>query len=92
MAARSKGDLLGVHVRSVDGLAGPPPGDLERHREVLKELGGVYREVAAPDPVSGLIGFARSEHATQLILGRDRYCRTYTSAFRAGKIKLETAG
>ena len=75
MAARSKGDLLGVHVRSVDGLAGPPPGDLERHKEVLKELGGVYREVAAPDPVSGLIGFARSEHATQLILGSSHRSR-----------------
>ena len=75
MAARSKGDLLGVHVRSVDGLAGPPPGHLERHREVLKELGGVYREVAAPDPVAGLIGFARSEHATQLILGSSHRSR-----------------
>jgi 5-methyltetrahydrofolate--homocysteine methyltransferase len=28
-------------------------------------------------------------YATELILGRDRYCKRYTSAFRAGKIKLE---
>ena len=75
MAARSKGDLLGVHVRSGDGLAGAPPGELERHRELLKELGGVYREVAAPDPVSGLVAFARSEHATQLILGSSHRSR-----------------
>src|SRR5579864_2346506 len=75
MATRSKGDLLGVHVRSSDGLAGPPPGDLERHRELLKELGGVYREVAAPDPVSGLVAFARSEHATQLVLGSSHRSR-----------------
>ena len=29
-------------------------------------------------------------YATELILGRDRYCKKYTTAFRAGKIKLET--
>ncbi len=75
MAARSKGDLLGVHVRSSDGLAGPPPGELERHRELLKELGGIYREVAAPDPVAGLVAFARSEHATQLVLGSSHRSR-----------------
>jgi len=75
MAARTKADLLGVHVRSGDGLAGPPPGELERHRELLKELDGHYREVAAADPVSGLIAFARSEHATQLILGSSHRSR-----------------
>jgi two-component system sensor histidine kinase KdpD len=76
MATRSKGDLLGVHVRSSDGLAGAPPGDLERHRELLKELGGMYREVAAPDPVSGLVAFAKSEHATQLVLGSSHRSRS----------------
>jgi two-component system sensor histidine kinase KdpD len=75
MAARTKADLLGVHVRSGDGLAGPPPGQLERHRELLKELDGQYREVAAADPVSGLLAFARSEHATQLILGSSHRSR-----------------
>jgi len=75
MATRGKGDLLGVHVRSSDGLAGPPPGELERHRELLKELGGMYREVAAPDPVTGLVTFARSEHATQLVLGSSHRSR-----------------
>jgi hypothetical protein len=29
-------------------------------------------------------------YATELIVGRDRFCRKYTSAFRAGKVKLET--
>ncbi len=36
MATRSKGDLLGVHVRAAEGLAGPPPGSLERHRRLLE--------------------------------------------------------
>jgi len=75
MAARSKGDLLGVHVRSGDGLASGPPGLLDRHRELLKELGGSFREVVATDPVSGLLTFARAEHATQLVLGSSQRSR-----------------
>jgi 5-methyltetrahydrofolate corrinoid/iron sulfur protein methyltransferase len=35
-------------------------------------------------------GIMNMLYATELILGRDRYCRRYTSAFRAGKIKLES--
>ena len=49
MAQRTKGELLGVHVRADDGLAGPPHGRLERHRELLEELGGTYREVVGAD-------------------------------------------
>ena len=29
-------------------------------------------------------------YATELILGRDRFCKSYLSAFRAGRLKLET--
>src|SRR5579864_8095482 len=47
MAHRSKGDLLGVHVRSGDGLAGPPAQLLEQHRKLIEELGGSYREIVA---------------------------------------------
>jgi two-component system, OmpR family, sensor histidine kinase KdpD len=75
MAQRSKGELLGVHVRAHDGLAGPPTGLLERHRELLKELGGTYREVVAPDATTGLLSFARAEHATQLVLGHSKGSR-----------------
>ncbi len=75
MAARAKGDLLGIHVRSGDGLAGPPPGELERHRELLRELGGSYREVVATDPTDGLLSVARAEHATQLVLGSSQRSR-----------------
>jgi two-component system sensor histidine kinase KdpD len=75
MAARAKGDLLGVHVRSGDGLTGPPSGDLERHRELLRELGGSYREVVASDPTTGLLSVARAEHATQLVLGSSERSR-----------------
>jgi two-component system sensor histidine kinase KdpD len=69
MAQRTRGELLGVHVRSTDGLAGPPPGDLERHRELLVQLGGTYHEVAGDDVGAAVVQFAEAEHATQLILG-----------------------
>jgi two-component system, OmpR family, sensor histidine kinase KdpD len=75
MSQRTKGELLGVHVRAHDGLAGPPAGQLERHRELLKELGGTYREVVASDATAGLLTFARAEHATQLILGHSQSSR-----------------
>jgi len=75
MAQRAKGDLLGAHVRSDDGLAGTSSGLLARHRELLKELGGSYREVVAPDPTAGLLSLARAEHATQLVLGSSQRSR-----------------
>src|SRR3984893_4114058 len=75
MAQRTKGDLPRVHVRAHDGLAAPPTGLLERHRELLKELGGTYREVVASDATAGLLSFARAEHATQLVLGHSRSSR-----------------
>jgi two-component system sensor histidine kinase KdpD len=70
MAQRTRGELLGVHVRSTDGLAGPPSGQLERHRELLVQLGGAYHEVAGDDTGAAVVQFARAEHATQLVLGR----------------------
>jgi two-component system sensor histidine kinase KdpD len=75
MASRSKGDLLGVHVRAGEGLAGPPPGGLERHRRLLEELGGTYYEVVGGEAATSLVGFARGEHATQLVLGSTRRSR-----------------
>ncbi|HVJ96216.1 MAG TPA: DUF4118 domain-containing protein, partial [Acidimicrobiia bacterium] len=75
IATRTKGDLLGVHVRAGEGLAGPPPGLLDEHRTVLESLGGRYFEVAGSDTAATLVHFARSEHATQLFLGASRRSR-----------------
>jgi 5-methyltetrahydrofolate corrinoid/iron sulfur protein methyltransferase len=36
-------------------------------------------------------GLVNMLYATEMILGRDRFCRNYTTAFRKGKVKLETA-
>lgn len=75
MAQRAKGELLGVHIRTHDGLAGPASGQLASHRVLLGELGGRYHEVVAADPTAGLLGFARAEHATQLVLGHSERSR-----------------
>ena len=75
IAVRNKSELVGVHVRAGDGLTTPPSASLDRHRKLLTELGGTYHEVTASDPVDGLLGFARSEHATQIVLGSSRRSR-----------------
>jgi two-component system sensor histidine kinase KdpD len=75
IATRAKGDLLGVHVRAGEGLAGPPPGSIERHRALLEDLGGTYHEIVGADPSMALVDFARAERATQLVMGSSRRSR-----------------
>ncbi len=75
IATRAKGDLLGVHVRAGEGLSGPDPGAIERHRVLLEDLGGSYHEVVGADPSMALVDFARAERATQLVLGSSRRSR-----------------
>ncbi len=74
-AMRTHGDLIGVHVRPLDGLSAPAAGDLEHQRALLEELGGAFREVAAADVAEALVAVARAENATRLILGATRRSR-----------------
>ncbi len=69
IAQRARGELLGVHVQRDDGLAGPSNERLDRHRDLLRELGGEYRAITGADVAAALVDFARSENATQIILG-----------------------
>jgi two-component system sensor histidine kinase KdpD len=69
MATRSRGELLGAHIRSEDGLADHRSSVLERNRALLKDLGGEYHEIAAGDVAGALVRFARSHNATQIVLG-----------------------
>lgn len=69
MAARTRAELVGVHVRPNDGLTGAGTSLLDAHRALLVELGGHYREVAGNDTAAALVDFARAENATQLLLG-----------------------
>jgi two-component system sensor histidine kinase KdpD len=76
MAQRSHGELLGVHVRNDDGLAGGGRSDaVERHRQLLADLGGEYHEVVASDIAAALAELARVENCTQLVLGASRRSR-----------------
>lgn len=74
MAARTRGRLLGVHVASASGLLAPS-GELEHHRDLLRDLGGSYHEIVGDDVGQALAGFARAERATQLVLGASRRSR-----------------
>ena len=75
MASRTRGELLGVHVQSDDGLSGPSGGALERQRRLLEEMGGRYHEVVGSDVARALVQFAKSENATLLVLGASRRSR-----------------
>ena len=69
MAMRTKADLVGVHVRTDDGLSGSGTDGLRRNRELLDDLGGRYVEVVGADVAPALVQVARAENATQLVLG-----------------------
>jgi two-component system, OmpR family, sensor histidine kinase KdpD len=75
MATRTRGELLGVHVRAGEGLAQPSDDLLAAHRALLEELGGTFSEVVGADAAAAVVAFARSEHATQLVLGASRQSR-----------------
>jgi two-component system sensor histidine kinase KdpD len=75
MALRAKGDLLGVHVRSDDGLTRPVGELLEKHKALLIELGGHFHEVTGTDIPAALVNFAKAEHGTQIMLGTSRRSR-----------------
>ena len=71
LASRLRGDLIGLHVVQTGSgrEAGP---ELQRHRDLLSEIGGTYREVVDDDVARALVGFADGERATQLVVGSGR--------------------
>ncbi len=69
LAGRVRGQLLGVHVASADGLSSNTGDRLERHRALIVELGGTYREIVGDDIAATLAAFAASEQATQVVFG-----------------------
>ena len=75
LAQRAHAELLGLHVRDQDGLAGPPDEGLAAHRRLLEELGGRYQETAGSDVAAALVSFAQSENATQIVLGASQRSR-----------------
>jgi two-component system sensor histidine kinase KdpD len=74
IANRAHGELLGVHVRSDEGLV-VDDGHVGEQRRLLEEMGGIYHEVAGSDIAAALVDFARAENATQLVLGASQRSR-----------------
>jgi len=67
------GDLLAVHVARSDGLAaGVSHASLARQRRLVEDLGGSYHSVVGEGVATALVEFARTENATQLVLGTSR--------------------
>ena len=75
MAARTHGQLIGVHVRSGDGVARGQLDNMESQRRLLEELDGRYAEVTGLDVARSLLHFARAENATQLVIGASSHSR-----------------
>lgn len=83
LAAQGAADLLGAHVRVLDGASRERPADLDPQRALLADLNGTFTEITtAVDAPSALIGFAAAEHVTQIVLagGPVRGPRSYLRA------------
>jgi two-component system, OmpR family, sensor histidine kinase KdpD len=85
IAARTKSELVGVYVRPSDGLAdGGSTEGLAEQRALLDELGARYHELASGDVAGTLVRFARSENATQIVLGATH--RSRLAEFARGSV------
>jgi two-component system sensor histidine kinase KdpD len=82
IAARSGGDLLAVHVTRPGGPAGAGAIALAAQRQLTESIGGIYHQLADSDIPGALLTFARTENATQLVLGRRH--RSWLAALRSG--------
>jgi two-component system, OmpR family, sensor histidine kinase KdpD len=72
LARAADAQLLVVHVQVSDGLARPPAGDLDRHRELTADLGGTYTQIQGHAPAEALAGAARAQGAATVVVGRRR--------------------
>ena len=74
MAMRSRGELVGMFVRTSDARPGED-AELDGQRELIKRLGGTYHEISGSDVGEALVEFARANNATQLVIGATRRSR-----------------
>lgn len=75
IAGRGRGQLIGVYVRTSDGLAEQQPPRLEEHRRLLEDVGGSYHETVGSDVPTALLQVARAENVSQIVLGASRRSR-----------------
>jgi two-component system, OmpR family, sensor histidine kinase KdpD len=67
MATRRGGDLIALHVVPEDGVA--DAAALAASRELVRVLGGTFREVVGASVPDALLDVARAENVTQVVLG-----------------------
>lgn len=94
-AMRNKAELIGIHVRTDDGLRTHTNGDLKIYIDLLAEFGGVYREVVGNRLASALVNAARVENATQLFIGetdRNRWSALWHGSTVGAVVRLSGAG
>jgi len=72
LARGEDAQLLVVHVQISDGLAHPPAGDVDRHRELTADLGGTYTQIQGQAPAKALAEAARAQGAATVVVGRRR--------------------
>jgi two-component system sensor histidine kinase KdpD len=84
MAQRGGADLVALHVRPQDGLAGPALDRLRSQQELVASMGGSYREIVGADVGQALVEAARSLNATQIVLGATT--RSRLSEFLRGSV------
>ncbi len=77
-ARRSGGEWLALYVTRSDGLSGVSPDQLAALRAKAEELGGTFHTAVDDDPADAILGFARAENATQVVIGASRRSRIST--------------
>lgn len=91
MAARSRAELVGVHVRRDDGLRAANDAGLDHAIELLEEFEGRFVEVVGGDVAVALVAVARSENATQLMIGataKSRFATLFQGSIVARCVNL----
>jgi two-component system sensor histidine kinase KdpD len=79
MAARTKADLVGVHVRTHEEIPDAEAA-LDHYRDLAAALGGQFAIISGQRIADSLLAFARAENATQLVLGASHQSRWSESA------------
>jgi two-component system sensor histidine kinase KdpD len=75
MAARTNAELLAVHVHDGDHSSASDATTLDAYRGLVTDLGGRFTTIRGNPVASSLVTFARTENATQLLLGASRESR-----------------
>lgn len=75
---RAGGEWKALYVTQQDGLTGVAPDRLAELRAKTEELGGTFHTIIGDDAAEAILDFARSENASQVVIGASRRGRLST--------------